>query len=115
EVETLRAAFGESAKTTAAVAKPWLDAKTAADKAASTAAALVKSAAARATTFETATPKLSPTAIKLYTTLQYKSPFLSCSFDPSGEYVFAGAHDNSIQRFDLATGSQTALAGHRSW
>ena len=30
-------------------------------------------------------------------------------------FVFAGAQDNTIQRWDLATGKKTALTGHKSW
>jgi WD40 repeat protein len=45
----------------------------------------------------------------------HKSPFISARFDPPGRYVFAGAQDNAVQRYELATGKQTALAAHDSW
>ena len=32
-----------------------------------------------------------------------------------GRFVFAGAQDNTIQRWHLAGGQKTALRGHRSW
>jgi WD40 repeat protein len=35
--------------------------------------------------------------------------------DPDGEYVVTGAQDETLQRWDLFTGSQTVLKGHRSW
>jgi WD40 repeat protein len=47
--------------------------------------------------------------------LRYSSPFLSGRFDPTGEFYFAGAQDNSIQRWHLDGPSRVALVGHRSW
>ena len=38
-----------------------------------------------------------------------------CRFDPSGQFVFATAYDNTIQRWHLASGKATPLAGHDSW
>lgn len=42
-------------------------------------------------------------------------PFVSCRFEPQGRYVFAGAEDNTVQRFDLANGNKMPLAAHESW
>jgi WD40 repeat protein len=47
--------------------------------------------------------------------LRHNSPLLGCRFDPSGRFVFVGAQDNSIQRFELSSSRKAALAGHRSW
>ncbi|MFO0918347.1 MAG: WD40 repeat domain-containing protein [Planctomycetaceae bacterium] len=47
--------------------------------------------------------------------VDYGSPFLSCRFDPTGRFVLAGAEDNSILRWELATNQKTALAKHDSW
>lgn len=47
--------------------------------------------------------------------LKHTSPLLSCRFDRTGRYVFAGAEDFSIRRFLLEAGEQTALQGHASW
>jgi WD40 repeat protein len=47
--------------------------------------------------------------------LRHTSPLLSCRFDPSGRFVFAGAQDNTIQRWELANANKVALTGHRSW
>jgi WD40 repeat protein len=47
--------------------------------------------------------------------LRHNSPLLGCRFDPSGRFVFAGAQDNTIQRWQLAGGQRVALTGHRSW
>jgi WD40 repeat protein len=47
--------------------------------------------------------------------LKHNSPLIGCRFDPSGRFLFVTAQDNSIQRYDLATGRKTALLGHSSW
>jgi WD40 repeat protein len=47
--------------------------------------------------------------------LQHDRPMLSCRFDPTGRFVFAGAHDNQIHRWELSNGQKTSLQGHDSW
>ena len=47
--------------------------------------------------------------------LPHGSPLVSCRFDPKGRFVFAGAEDNTVQRWDLATAAKTPLAAHDSW
>ena len=44
-----------------------------------------------------------------------KRPLISCRFDARGQYVFAGAEDNTIRRWELATGKEASLVGHESW
>ncbi len=46
---------------------------------------------------------------------KHSSPLISCRFDPTGRFVFAGAQDSTIQRWDLASGQKAAFAGHESW
>jgi WD40 repeat protein len=58
---------------------------------------------------------LDPTRTHMLLELRHNSPLLSCRFDPSGRFVFAGAQDNTIQRWELATQSRVAPEGHRSW
>jgi WD40 repeat protein len=60
-------------------------------------------------------PAADPT--KTYVAQQWKhdSPLVSCRFDPQGRYVFAGAQDNTVQRFEAASGKRTPLIGHESW
>jgi len=48
-------------------------------------------------------------------TLAHTSPLVACRFDPAGRFVFAGAQDNKIVRWELSTGKKTELAGHDSW
>jgi WD40 repeat protein len=47
--------------------------------------------------------------------LKHNSPLIGCRFDPSGQFVFAGAQDNSVVRWHLETGKKTLLTGHKSW
>jgi WD40 repeat protein len=58
---------------------------------------------------------IAPARTRMTLELRHNSPLLSCRFDPSGRYVFAGAQDNSIQRWDLANQAKVAFNGHRSW
>src|SRR5262245_47261790 len=58
---------------------------------------------------------INPTQVRLALELKYANPLISCRIDPSGRFVFAGAQDNSIQRWELANSKKTALAGHKSW
>lgn len=61
------------------------------------------------------TPQAEPTRTRMVQELRHNSPFLGCRVDPSGRFVFAGAQDNTIQRFELNGGRRVALEGHRSW
>lgn len=56
-----------------------------------------------------------PMRTRMVQELRHNSPLFSCRFDPTGRFVFAGAQDNTIQRWELAGGAKVALAGHRSW
>ena len=47
--------------------------------------------------------------------LKHEAPLVACRFDPSGKYVFAGAQDNKVVRWDLTTEAKTLLAAHDSW
>lgn len=59
--------------------------------------------------------QIQPARTRKVQDLRHDSPFLSCRFDPSGRFVFAGAEDSSIQRWELANNRKTALTGHQSW
>jgi WD40 repeat protein len=59
--------------------------------------------------------QIDPLRTRLVQELRHNSPLLGCRFDPSGRYVFAGAQDNSIQRWDLTNARKATLTGHRSW
>lgn len=56
-----------------------------------------------------------PTQTHQVAAWKYDSPLQSSRFDPQGRFVFAGAQDNTVQRWDLESGERTTLAGHQSW
>lgn len=56
-----------------------------------------------------------PTKTRETKKLEHSAPLLSCRFDPTGKYVFAGAEDYLLHRWDLASGAKSSLAGHESW
>jgi WD40 repeat protein len=56
-----------------------------------------------------------PTRTRLARELRQGSPLFSCRIDPTGRFVFAGAQDNTIHRWDLTSGNRVSLTGHRSW
>jgi WD40 repeat protein len=58
---------------------------------------------------------IDPARTRMVQELRHNSPLLGCRFDPSGRFVFAGAQDNTIQRWELAGGQRVSLEGHRSW
>jgi WD40 repeat protein len=58
-----------------------------------------------------ADPKLAHVAADF----KHDSPFIACRFDPKERYLFAAAQDQTVQRFELATGKKTAFKAHDSW
>ncbi len=43
-------------------------------------------------------------------------PLNCCRFDPLGRYVFCGAEDAAVQRFQLSDGAKTSfIGGHETW
>ncbi|MEO2089961.1 MAG: hypothetical protein ABGY75_10755 [Gemmataceae bacterium] len=61
------------------------------------------------------TAPIDPTHARLAYELKHTSPLVGVRFDPTGRFLFAGAQDNTVQRFDLVTGKKTAFVGHKSW
>jgi WD40 repeat protein len=59
--------------------------------------------------------KPEPKSIHLVQTLKHDRPIWSCRFDASGEFLFAGAHDNHMHRWNIALDKQVNLKGHKSW
>ena len=54
-----------------------------------------------------------PTKTRCGAEYEHDAPFLSCRFYPTGRFLFAGAQDNTIQRWDLESGRQTFLTAHK--
>ena len=59
--------------------------------------------------------KADPKATYVDAEWKHDSPLIACRFDPLGRYVFSCAEDNTVQRWDLATGDKVVLKGHDSW
>jgi WD40 repeat protein len=60
-------------------------------------------------------PKIDPTKTHVVLEHKHDRPLVACRFDPTGRYVFFGAEDNLVHRFDLKTKSVTPFAAHESW
>ncbi|MFO0868500.1 MAG: hypothetical protein U0935_06085 [Pirellulales bacterium] len=58
---------------------------------------------------------IDPASSHVAQSFAHTSPLISCRFDPTGQMVFAGAEDNRVCRWDLASGAKQELAGHDSW
>jgi WD40 repeat protein len=53
---------------------------------------------------------------KVIATWVHDRPLVSCRFDPQGRFVFCGAEDKTVQRFNLSDGAKTPfLNGHDTW
>jgi WD40 repeat protein len=59
--------------------------------------------------------KVDPVKTRLVLELKHARPLIACRFDPSGQFVFSGAEDSTVQRWELASGNKVELAGHKSW
>jgi WD40 repeat protein len=59
--------------------------------------------------------KIDPAQTHLVREYKHTSPLVGCRIDPSGRFAFAGAQDNAVVRWELATGKKAVLAGHKSW
>jgi len=46
---------------------------------------------------------------------KHEKPLTTCRIDPTGRFVFAGAEDLNVYRWDLESGEKVKLAGHESW
>jgi WD40 repeat protein len=60
-------------------------------------------------------PAIDPAQSHLASQWKHARPLTACRFDPSGKYVFTGAEDNLVTRWELASGTATPMAGHESW
>ncbi|HUQ73067.1 MAG TPA: WD40 repeat domain-containing protein [Planctomycetaceae bacterium] len=56
-----------------------------------------------------------PAATHVAQQLKHDAPLIACRFDPTGRFVFAGAQDNQVLRWELAGEAKTALKAHDSW
>ncbi|MFO0947033.1 MAG: WD40 repeat domain-containing protein [Planctomycetota bacterium] len=59
--------------------------------------------------------KANPASMHELLSMKHSRPLLACRFDPAGKFLFTGAQDYLIQRWDLASGKPVPLEGHGSW
>jgi WD40 repeat protein len=83
--------------------------------AANPASAAVQPAPAAAPAPTPPAPVADPTQIRLLKELKHDRPLFSCRIDPQGKFVFAGAHDSLVERWDAASDKKDAFTGHQSW
>ncbi|MCE9530415.1 MAG: hypothetical protein K8T89_04680 [Planctomycetes bacterium] len=58
---------------------------------------------------------IDPSKSKLATEHKHESPLLSCAFDPTGRFLFAGGRDRGVVIVNLASNKKNTLTGHESW
>ena len=60
-----------------------------------------------------------PEMVHIAKELKYGKPLVSCRFDPTGRFVFAGCEDDSVVRWDLhadlARSKPVVFAAHNGW
>lgn len=64
---------------------------------------------------ELAASELDVTKTHKVASYHHDLPLTCCRFDPLSRFVFAGAEDLNIYRWDLSTGLKMMFAGHKSW
>jgi WD domain, G-beta repeat len=58
---------------------------------------------------------IDPTKTHVALEHKHERPLIACRFDPTGRYVFFGAEDNLVHRFEKDSKTVTPLAAHDSW
>jgi WD40 repeat protein len=56
-----------------------------------------------------------PKNVHLLDAFTHNRPVISCRWSPDGRFVFAGAMDSALHRYDGLTGERVDLPGHESW
>ena len=59
--------------------------------------------------------KLDATKTHVANELKIGSPLISCRYEPKGQFVFAGAQDYHVWRWEPATGKKVQLQGADAW
>lgn len=59
--------------------------------------------------------QVDPAKTWLVKDLAHDQPLICCRFDPSGQFVFAGSEDRTVQRWAIESGQKVSLAAHESW
>lgn len=64
---------------------------------------------------EAKAPVIDVTKTHVVRELKHDSPLISCRFDPSGGFVFFGAQDHRVWRWEWSGEEKVELAAHDSW
>ncbi len=64
---------------------------------------------------ETTLAKIVPEKTSLELEHKHSRPLTACHWEPRSRYVFFGAEDNLVHRFEPGTGQAVSLAAHDSW
>jgi WD40 repeat protein len=59
--------------------------------------------------------KVDPAKAEVAREFKHTRPLTSCHWEPQSRYIFFGAEDNLVHRFDLATDTVAPFALHDSW
>lgn len=76
---------------------------------------LLDTSTKRRNIFAATPPVADPTQIREVALYQEARPLMCVGFDPAGEYLFAGAQDNTILRWRIWDQYKDVMTGHRSW
>ena len=60
-------------------------------------------------------PQLDATKTHVYNLINIGSPLISCRYEPKGRFVFAGAQDFHVWRWEPAIGKKVQLKGADAW
>ncbi|HEV3025480.1 MAG TPA: hypothetical protein VGX76_23575 [Pirellulales bacterium] len=60
-------------------------------------------------------PTPDPTQVRQIKELKHDRPLFACRIDRTGRYVFTGAQDNRVVRWELDSDQKLDLTGHESW
>jgi hypothetical protein len=115
QAEAIKSAADKKVPEAEQAVKPATDAKAAIETELKPMQDQLKLAEARVAAYEKESPKAVPSGLKLVQTITHDRPIVSCAIDPTGDYLFAGAQDNNVHRWDLYTGSAVHATGHKSW
>lgn len=64
---------------------------------------------------ETSKLKITPEKARLVLEHEHHRPLIACHWDRSGRYIFFGAEDHLVHRFEVASGAVASLSAHDSW
>ncbi|MFQ5734094.1 MAG: WD40 repeat domain-containing protein [Planctomycetaceae bacterium] len=64
---------------------------------------------------DTSRGKAEPKNMTLLETFKHNRPVISCRFDTTGDFIFAGAMDKDLHRWNILSGKRVEFSGHASW